>query len=176
MAACILTQDLLGIFLLFAGGNTSERLGGILRVAEEYQELCDRHFGISRSDLRGLFMMFTIDVPGRSMAFEELDQLELKEIIPDILRYHEAHFNDEGEHWSMPGKVASLSDYDDLHVETWYNYDRKQFRWKVQVKRMMKAFFADEKNHRPGQVMDFLAKVGIDESLLIHCSRPGAQS
>ncbi len=148
MAATILSQDILAICLLLSDGNLDLSLKEVIHRAEEYQETQDRHFGISRSDFRGLFHRL-------NWAYE-MDAIKMREVISDILEYHDAYFNDEGESWY---KADDVEEQD-------------------QVKQQMKLFFNPQEISQlhPKLVREFMAKMNITEAILYHCSRSGESS
>jgi len=170
MAASILSQDLVGICLILCKGNTSINLEKMIRKAEEFQNNNNRHFGISRSDFRGLFWMLLHWELGIKKEFR---QLNLSEIILNILEYHDAHFNDEGEHWT--GRDNEISDYGIFH-RYWYGYDKNEYCEKVTAKKIMKEFFKNQRNPGPIIVMQFLDRLKFDDNILYQCSRAGESS
>jgi len=173
MAASILSQDLLAICLLLSKGDTRTKLEEIVRAAESYQESYDRHFGISRGDFRTLLW--------KTLYFElslskELDEVELGEVIPGILGFSYAHFNDGGECMIDSNESLDPDESEILDAEYWYGYSEKAYRNRIQTKRNMKAFFTKPQNPTPRQVIEFLSQHGIDKHLLDHCSRQGESS
>ena len=76
MAASILSQDLVGVCLILCKGNTRMDLEKMIQKAEEFQDNNNRHFGISRSDLRGLFLMLLWDL-GIKKEFKQVDHLPI---------------------------------------------------------------------------------------------------
>ena len=81
MAAAILSQDILAICLLLAEGNIDLSMEEVIHRAENFQEDQDRHFGITRSDFRGLFnywFMFDLAI----IHFDDgIDGIKLKDIV-----------------------------------------------------------------------------------------------
>ncbi len=173
MAASILSQDLIAICLILSKGDTRTKLEEVIQVVENYQDLSDRHFGITRQDFRNLLwklLYFDLSIN------KELDEVELREVISDILGFGYAHFNDEGE--SMTGFDDSLEpdESEVLDAAYWYGYSEEAYRNRRQIKRDMKTFFIEPQNPTPQQVMEFLSRQGIGKHLLYHCSRPGKSS
>jgi len=148
MAATIMSQDILAICLLLSDGNLDLNLKEVILRAEEYQETQGRHFGISRSDFRGLFQLQNWEY--------EMDAIKMRDIINDILEYHDAYFNDEGEYWYKGDDVESQD----------------------KVKQQMKRFFSPQEISQlhPKLVREFMAKMNITEAILYHCSRSGESS
>ena len=106
MAAAILSQDLLAMFLLAAEGDLKASLEDVLTVLEEFQENNDRHFGITRNDLRNLLgLEFSLGYysqfgkSGGQKGSKPLKDVRLGEVAPFILRHFDALFNDEGEYF-----------------------------------------------------------------------------
>lgn len=158
MSASILTEDVLAICLILADGNVNASMEQIICSVEAYQELSDRHFGITRSDFRNslhfLFHNGFPDEPGWC-DYEETwcRKPLLRHWITLILNYDELYCNEEGEHW-YPHEGAVPSEHN----------------------RMMRRFFSDTNSDDPESVMRFLGGLGKDRSLLLKCSRPGSSS
>jgi hypothetical protein len=175
MAAVTLTQDILALCLLFADGKISLSMEEIVRRAERYQEKHDRHFGISRSDLRVLFIMLLspwyLGIRGFS---EELDDIKLSDIIFGILKYHDAHFNDEGSHWITYEDARPQANSSLLY---WLGYDENQYQEKLDLKEKMTGFFQEisPESIDAESVRDFMSENNITEDILFHVSRPGGR-
>lgn len=170
MPAAMLTQDILAICLLHADGNIDLSLENILFHAETYQERQNRHFGISRSDFRGLFHMLMFCELGMKKFGEDIENITLRDMLPEILKYHSAYFNDEGEHW--------IKDDDWWHEEERFGYHAEKYQEKVKLKEDMKTFFQQGKLPalNPPAIKSFMEELQLSEALLYHCSRPGESS
>jgi len=182
MARAILTQDLLAMCLLACKGDLNTSLADIISVLEEFQEKYNRHFGLSRDDLRTLFLLefglkksccldFGKDIVQNML--EQLHEIKLKEAGRQIIHYYDTYFNDEGGGFSTEGEMTGV---DSHAIYSWYGYDPAEYAGKVKVKAAMKEFFQKDKDYDPQLVMDFLRKHGIGQDLLFHCSRPGESS
>lgn len=170
MAASILSQDLVGICLILCKGNTRMNLEKMIQKAEKFQDNNNRHFGISRSDFRCLFWMLLYWELGIKKEFK---QVELSEIILNMLVYHDAHFNDEGEHWTV--RDNEISNYEKCD-HYWYGYDKNEYCEKVTTKKIMIEFFKNQKNPDPTIVMQFLDRLKFDDNILYQFSRAGESS
>ncbi len=177
MAAVILSQDILAICLFLADGNINLSLGEVIRRVENYQEVQNRHFGISRSDFRGLFQMLISWELGIKSFGDELDDIKLSYIITEILKYHDGYFNDEGEHWTK--------DYNGQHeeidyrlIEYRFGYNKEEYQEKLKLKEEMERFFGQQPNGaiHPKLVRKFMKEIKITDSILSHCARPGSSS
>lgn len=175
MPAAILTQDLLGMCLYIGEGNININLEHLVRRFESLQEKHDCHFGITRDDIRNLFYrltMWELDLK------KELAQVSLAAIMFEVLRYLDAYFNDEGEHWWRKDYVFVNSKmvrnaWSDFSL---YPYDEQKIHEKFEMKKKMKAFLSNPKNHTPYAIMNFLPSIHVSEDLLFRCSRPGKSS
>ena len=172
MPAAILSQDLLGMCLYIGEGNVNINLEDLVRRFESFQEKYDRYFGITDSDLRNLFYWLIIREYGWN---KELTQVSLSEIMFDVLRYQDAYFNDEGEHWY--GKDYVFPQINTIQFK-WtdfsrYPYDKHKIPEKFEMKKKLKDFLSDPKNHTPYAIMDFLPTIQVKEALLFRCSRRG---
>ena len=144
--------------------------------AENYQTKSNRHFGISQSDLRSLFMkliIFEMKFPDR---MENLAEVKLADIIPEIMKYPYVHFNDEGEHWIKAELLPQGSD--PRQIEYWFGYNEKEYHTKKILLQALKEFFEDVQfsTIHPGVVRKFMEKMNLGSSVLKSCSRPGSSS
>jgi len=172
MPAGILTQDLVAVCLLLVEGNLDATLEEVIRRADEFQEKRDRHFGISRSDLRGLFQYWTtFDMAIREYS-ETLDDIKLRDVINPMLDCLCAYFNDEGEY------MDKISEEYSSWIGSSFDVDEEAYQEKLAIKRQMEKFFKDiELNSISGNdAMRFLDKMNISDSILYQCSRPGDSS
>jgi hypothetical protein len=170
MAASILSQDLVGICLILCKGDTLMDLEEMIQKAEEFQNNNNRHFGISRSDFRGLFWMLLNWELGIK---KEFNQVRLSDVISNILDYHDVYFNDEGEHWTRRDNEISV--YEIFH-RYWYGYDKNEYCEKVTIKKRMKEFFKNQRNPDPKVVIQVLDRLKFDDNILYQCSRTGESS
>ena len=176
MAASLLTQDLLTICLLLANGDIYLSVEEISLLTENYQTQSNRHFGISRNDFRSLFMkliIFEMKIPG---VMENLGVVKLADIIPEILKYHYVHFNDEGEHWFKAELFGRESD--PRQIEYWFGYNEKEYNTKKILMQSLKEFFKDVRYNtiHPEAVRRFMDQMNLGSSVLSACSRPGSSS
>jgi hypothetical protein len=169
LAVTILTEDFIAICLLLVDGDTTTGLDDVIRAAEGYQRRTNRHFGTSASDFRGILRIGLL-LWGLGED-KELEQIELKEAIPEILRFYTTWSNDEGDYWVGKDEEYTTEDYEILGIESYYGYSKKEYSQKLKMKEAMKEFFSKPDSHRHQHVMEFLAKHGIDDTLLVHCSR-----
>ena len=98
MTAAIMTQDILGICLLVAGGDLSMSMADVILRVEEFQTQNDRHFGITDRDFRKLvFWLIWRKIPhspGTSMTgayykvLEVLKEIKLQDIVLHIIERH----------------------------------------------------------------------------------------
>jgi len=194
MAAYSLCQDMVGICLVLAKGDTNMGFEQVILEAEEFQKSNNRHFGIEPTCLRGLFFTGLMRELGSNHPLEQrledswrqgtctFKGIELCEIIPVVLPFFDAHFCDEGDYWSRPQELWELSDvatreeYESSHLEWWYGYKWEEYSGKLQMKREMRQLFLDAAPPQPEAVRQFMTRHGIDDSLLYRCSRPGEWS
>ncbi len=170
MSAATLSGDILSICLLFANGDIRTSLAEIIQRAEKFQEEQQRNFGISPHDFRGLLQSLVILELGLRRVGEDIGTILLSEIITPMLSYHDAYFNDEGEHWCGDDKAID----DDNSILSWFGYSESEYREKQDQKRRLKAFFlgAGDAVIIPGKVRRIMKQLKIDENILQHCSRP----
>lgn len=178
MAAAILSQDILAICLIVAKGNIHLSLEEIIRRVENFQEVHNRHFGISRSDFRGLFnMLLSWELRIKSF-FDEIDDIKLIDIIPDIIKYHDAYFNDEGEHWAKDDNYFLDEKINYSFIEHWFGYDHNKYLEKLEINQKCKMFFDYHKIATvPSDVVkEFMEEMKITDDILYSCSRHGDSS
>jgi hypothetical protein len=169
VATAILSQDIMAICLLCTDGNVHLNLGEVIHHVEDYQKAEHRHFGISSSDFRGLFRSLISGELFIRSYNDEIDDIIFSEIITDILEYHDAYFNDEGEHWVKACEIDS----DDIF--SWYDYSEMEYEYKIEIKHKMKKFFGrpDMNKMNPEFVRTFMKEINLTNAILYHCSRPG---
>jgi hypothetical protein len=177
MAAAILSQDILAICLLSTDGDVDLSLEEVIHRVEEFEKVNNRHFGTSRSDFRVLFLMLVYLELGIKKLGDEIDDIRFIDIIADVLNYFDAHFNDEGEHWTRD-EVRHNKEIDSRFIENWYGYDEKAYQEKLKVKKEMKRFFEQQKisTLNPESVRKFMGEIKVTDAVLYHCSRPGESS
>jgi hypothetical protein len=177
MAAAILSQDIIAICLLLTNGNIKLQLDEVICRIEKYQETKNRHFGISRSDIRNLFQnLIFFEMELREIG-EELNDIWLTDIILKVLEYHDAYFNDEGEFWikySLPLKINTYSSVNEL----WSGYNQNENDQKLKMKHVMIEFFENQdiQNISNELVRKLLKENKIKTNILVNCSRPGESS
>lgn len=170
MSAATLSGDILSICLLFANGDIRTSLAEIIQRAEDFQEKQQRYFGISPHDFRGLLRSLVMFELGLRRIGEDIGNIRLSEIVTPMLSYHDAYFNDEGEHW-----CGDDNEIDDANsVLSWFGYSESEYREKQDQKRNLKAFFLEAGDGViiPGNVRRIMKQLKIDENVLQHCSRP----
>jgi hypothetical protein len=171
----ILTEDFVAICLLLVDGDTTTSLDNLILAAEGFQRRTNRYFGTSESDFRGIVR---VGLLARELGVWELDEdrvlrkIKLNEAIPEILRFHTTWSNDEGDYLIGRDEEYANEDYDTLGIESYYGYSKEEYSQKLKMKEVMKEFFAKPDSRQPQNVMEFLAKHGIDDTLLMLCSRP----
>lgn len=170
MSAATLSGDILSICLLFAKGDIQTTLGEITRRAEDFQEKQRRFFGISPHDFQGILRALVVFELGLRPLGENIDTILFSEIISPMLSYHDAYFNDEGEHWC--GEEDTISDTGTLL--NWFDYSLPEYRKKQEQKRRLQNFFhsSGKAAKAPGNVRRMMKELKIDENILYHCSRP----
>jgi len=102
MAASMTASEILDLCLFFAGGDTDVTLAALAEQAESFQMAYDRHFGISRTDFRCALFRLVLEngyLSDQTEPNQLLDDKQLTDWVPIILRHDEVYFNDEGEHW-----------------------------------------------------------------------------
>lgn len=175
MAAWTLSQDIAGICLVLAGGDANMDLEEVMLEADRFMVENNRHFGISRTDLRGLFQslfLWNLD-DNHPLALRlgdrwkegAFDGIRLWEIVPILLEYHDAVSNDEGAHW------CSLDDGADACSREW-----GQYCGKAKMKEAMRELFRGQKCPGREAVAELMRAHGLDEKLLYGCSRRGRSS
>ena len=177
MPAAILSQDILAICLLLADGNIDLSMEEVVHRVEIFQEDQDRHFGITRYDFRGLFNYWFMFDLGIIHCDEGIDGIKLKDVAIDVLTYHDAHFNDEGEYWTKEKESWNEKLFME-HIKSWYSYDEENYQEKLIIKKKMKRFFEDQELTilHPEFVMKFMEELKISDTILFYCSRPGKSS
>ena len=185
MATAALSQDIVGICLVLAKGDTNMDFEQVMLEAEEFQKRNNRHFGIGREDLRGVFASLFIwnlerEHPlsirlGCSWQERTFKGVQLREIIPLILPFQDAYFNDEGEYWNHVD-IATCEEYWRYGCEGWYRYNWEGYCQKVQMKQAMQDLFSNRESQQQESVVLFMKLHEIDDRLLSHCSRPGESS
>jgi hypothetical protein len=189
MAGCALSQDIAGICLVLAGGDADMDLEEVMLEADRFMVENNRHFGISRTDLRGLFQsLFLWNLEdshplavrlGDRWKEGAFDGIRLWEIVPVILAYHDAAFNDEGEHWcglDDGADACSREWYEKNDMASWYGYDWGQYCGRVKIKEAMRELFHPRRCPGREAVEELMRAHGLDEKLLYHCSRRGRSS
>lgn len=170
MPAAMLTQDLLGVCLLLVNGRFETPIEEVLVRAEGFQNKNDRHFGISRDDLRELFWML---INWELKLNKSFVKIKLLDIALEMLSYDDVYFNDEGSHWVRLG--YDQLKFEDVNRSYWcdYGYDKKAFFKRIEFKQIAIDFLKNIHSERMGAGKKLLAKMQIDEKLLLFCSRPG---
>jgi len=167
MAASIISQDIIGICLYLLDGNIELELSELFHRIEKFQENHNRHFGLSRNDFRGLFRALISLELGFMNFSENIGEIRFRNIISQVLKYHNAYFNDEGEHWDKYNiKINKLS-----------MQEHEKYRNKLRTKRLMQNFF--KKNNDEYSIVcvkEFMQQLGLSIDLLYRCSRPGKSS
>ena len=191
MANMTLSQDIVGICLILAGGDADMDLETVLLAAERFQEDNNRHFGIGRRDLRGLFRslhywgIIGIDSGhalewrlGRRLTDAGFGGLRLRDVIPYVLQSHEAYFNDEGEYWigfDNGADAHTREEYEKRNID-WTGYGWDEYCRKVKTRQAMRQIFRGEERPSRDTVVQFMTEHGVDDRLLHHCSRRGWSS
>ncbi|MGB9498690.1 MAG: hypothetical protein ACKVE4_02865 [Dissulfuribacterales bacterium] len=172
MARLTLSHELLAACLILVDGNIDATIEDVLSCADDFQKEEDRHFGISDTDLGGLFLIWTtFEIEIRKYS-EILDDIKLRDVIELMLDHHYAAFNDEGE------SMAKGDEEYDSFIRGWFHLDEEEYRKKMVVKNKMRIFFHGviTKDISGKEVMDFLNGMGITRDVLLECTRPGASS
>ena len=177
MSAAILSQDILAICLIAAGGDTDLRLEEIIRRVENFQEHENRHFGISRRDFRAAFLSLCYWELELIKPGSKLDGIRLIDLIQDLLTYHDAWFNDEGVSWSAVEALRTGLEEPSLSYD-WYGCDEVVYQKKKSIKQQLLGFFGENQSPppNPARVRDFLKITGITDEILFSCSRTGEAS
>ncbi len=189
MAARTLSQDIVGICLVLSGGDAGMDLEEVMLAADRFMMENNRHFGISRTGLRGLVQaLFLWDLPDdhplairlagrwKEGAFEGI---RLWEIATLLLEYHDAAFSDGGESWcglDDGADACTREQYEGLGLELWYGYSWAQYLARVRMKEAMRGLFLTPDCSGQEAVRQLMKEHGLDEKLLYHCSRRGRAS
>ena len=189
MAAWALSQDIVGICLVLARGDAAMDLEEVMLEADRFMVENNRHFGISRTDLRGLLQsLFLWDLPDDHPLATRLagrwkegafDGIRLWEIAPILLEYHDASFSDEGQSWSGledGADACTREQYEQLGMESWYGYDWAQYSGRTKIGEAMRQLFRGRKCPAAEATSELMRAHGLDEKLLYHCSRQGRAS
>lgn len=171
MATSILTEDFVGICLILVEGNISASLEDVILTAERFQQEHNRHFGTWENDFRLLFLADPNWAWTRSGDFRHIP---LQDIIPRILSFREAYFNDEGAHLFGKDGDIFLDTYEN-ETAYWTGYGREQLRRKLKTKAEMKEYFRGEFREAKA-VREWMRLHGIRRDLLYRCSRHGTSS
>jgi hypothetical protein len=192
MAKMDLSHELLAACLILVDGDINSTIEEMLCRADEFQETHNRHFGISDTDLRGLFLFWTtFDLEIRKSSDPEaIDDIKLRDVINLMLKCHDAYFNDEGE-YMLKEEESDNSPFNDIgkcrskRVETdnspfqyCFDTEEAQYRKKMLIKNKMREFFRDveSKDISGKDVMGFFSGMGFTREILIECTRPGSSS
>ena len=168
MPAEILTQDIVGILLILSDGDVDLTLGKNIRLAENFQQVHNRHFGISQSDFRNLFCNLFFEEPRFQGYKQDLSGISLGEVIPEILRYQAAYFNDEGEYWIT---LEELTDQD-LALDD--DYASEELSIQMELKDQMRRFLENPPNQ--DAVREYMKEHNVSEKILYLWSRKGESS
>lgn len=116
------------------------KLDEIVRLAEEFQEKNNRHFGITRNDFSNLLIKLIWEkFPGKILdASRHLINVTLKEVALKMLSFEDTHFNDEGENWCSPNGEQKLSGY---HIREIFDSDADVYLDKISPKKIMADIF-----------------------------------
>ncbi|MFH1197779.1 MAG: hypothetical protein V1720_18910 [bacterium] len=152
MAAIIHSENFLAVCLIFARGDVNKSFETVIKTAEEYQQLFNRHFGITQDDFRNcITMMFywemgmnSEDIMKEQDSSDELKpNILLKDGITHMLNKREAHFNDSGEEF-LDCMIISSDESDEYKI----------LREKSFVG--IKNYFNDKSYSSPDDVITFL--------------------
>jgi len=172
MAYCLMSQDILGVCLLVAGGDLNMPLEDIINHIEEFEEQEKRLFGTVGWDFRVLFFWLVWwKIGDKSKNASEyfktlLGKANLQDVALDVLRWEEAGFSD--------GDVCWLGYEREPTYEYWnYNYTVEEFNTKQAVRKEMIEFFQGlkGKNCPVRQVQEMLFRLGFIRDTLYECSR-----
>ncbi len=189
MAARCLAQDIVGVCLVLAGGDPGMDLEEVMLEADRFMVENNRHFGISRTGLRGLIQSLFLwnledDHPlavrlGGLWKEGAFDGIRLWEIVPILLQYHDAEFSDEGEHWcALEDDADACSEewYKAGDMASWYGYDRPGYRARARTKEALIDLFRGTECPRREDTAQVMRQYGLNEELLYRCSRRGRSS
>jgi len=160
---------MVSIGLLISHGNIDITLEELFAGVIEYQTQNNRIFGVSDEDYRSA-CFFLVAFEGRLLSnfmdFDEFNRLTFREIIPEMLRFHEVYMNDEGEHW------LEEAEHNDAFIEQFYGLDRKGYVAKIRQKEEMQVFFRNcgDESVEQKKVADFMSNYGITKQVLEECS------
>ena len=166
MSNTILTVDLVSVGLLLSNCDIEISLRELFRKVEEFQNLNSRIFGTSDEDFSSSIRVLLFSEMSIVLNEECLDKITFKEIIPEMLKYNDVYFNDEGEHW------CEKSDYDDRAIYRLFGIDRKGIEAKILTQKAMISFFSQCKIEKikPIQVAEFMQIQDITYRVLEDCS------
>lgn len=172
MTAIIRIQDLIGVYLVLSEGNIDIKLADLVKRADSFQEEQNRHFGITRSDFLNLFFRLNNFSFTNGVSFDKfLEQTTLKDILPEILQYESAYFNDEGECWDK------LSEHDDFYIRHIFGCSEEEYKAGLLKRQAIIDFLSNPENaSNIALVKAFMVKTGITTDLLYRCSREGDNS
>jgi hypothetical protein len=165
MSRSILTPDLVSVGLLLSDGEITITLEELFTKVEAFQKENKRIFGVSDQDFRSAIFFLLLEL-GKAEVLNDLSGITFREIIPEMLKFNDVHFTDEGEHW------IKGSDYEDLMLSGFFASDRKEYEAKMRLKEEMAAFFNKDINEilDSGQIKDFMLIHGITGQILTDCS------
>jgi hypothetical protein len=167
MAKSILTPDMVSIGLLISGGNIDITLGTLMERIMEFQVVNHRIFGESDEDYQNACIFLAI-FESQSLRCKpdiaEFNRLRFRDIIPEMLLYHEVYMNDEGDHWTED------INYKDRQLERFFGLDRKEYQKKMELRQAMRDFFtcSREETDIRGMVSAFMEEHGITREMLIN--------
>ena len=173
MAKVLMSQDVLGICLLVAGGDLNMTMEEVMKLVDEFEEQKRCRFGSSQGDLPSLFISLVLQKLGpEKFSFPYrliLGKVNLQDVALDVLSFQGYWSCDEGDYWI---------DYEqEPTYHTWfpnfYDCTLKEFEAKQAVRKEMIEFFKDLKGKSCPlrQVQDMLFKLGFNLDTLYACSR-----
>ncbi len=189
MAARTLSQDIVGICLVLAAGDAGMDLEEVMLEADRFMVESNRHFGISRTGLRGVLQsLFLWDLEedhplairlGNRWQEGAFDGIRLWEMAPVLLQYHDACFSDEGERWCCledDAEACSRETYLENDMASWYGYDWPQYCGRARAGEALSRLFGGQGCPPREAVRQVMREHGLDQGLLHHCSRKGRSS
>lgn len=189
MAARTLSQDIVGICLVLAGGDAGKDMEEVMLEADRFMVENNRHFGVSRTGLRGLLQslfLWSLESThplalrlGDRWKEGAFDGVRLWEMAPILLQYHDASFSNQGEDWCGLDDGAdawSREQYEKQDMESWYGYRWEEYRARTAAKEAMRGLFRARGCPGPEAVRQLMTAQGLDEELLYRCSRRGRAS
>jgi hypothetical protein len=173
MAAEISADAFVALCLQLAEGDPEISMSELLRRLEAWQEREDRHFGISRSDVRGALRELAWLLGHNAWSQAEFDALlegtSSSTWLSEMLKYRAVYFNDEGESW--------VAESEAMREDPWpfsWQHPEEYRAW--ETRQALLRMLSGPGSRRPSQYLRVLDTLELGPGILMAASRPGSSS